>query len=46
MLQNNTNKINTQLHAKIALLSEYNKYTVYRNTVTASYVIYPEGGGN
>ena len=35
----------TQLHAEIALLSDCDKLAVYRNTLTASYVIYPEGGG-
>ena len=45
MLSFYINKINTQLHAIIALLSDYDKRTVYRNTLTASYVIYPEGGG-
>jgi len=40
-------KINTQLHAigLSALLSNYDKRAVYRNTITASYAIYPEGGG-
>ena len=38
-------KINTQLHAIIALLSDCDKHAAYRNTFTASYVIYPEGGG-
>ena len=51
MLLNYTNqliliKINTQLHANIALLSDCEKQAVYRNTFTASYVIYPECGGN
>ena len=29
----------------IALLSDCDKHADYRNTLTASYVIYPEGGG-
>ena len=38
-------KINTQLQAIIALISDCNKHAAYRYTFTASYVIYPEGGG-
>ena len=38
-------KINTQLLARIALLSDCDKHAVYRNILTARYVIYPEGGG-
>ena len=38
-------KVNTQFHAIIALLSDYDKRAVYRNPLSASYVIYPEGGG-
>ena len=38
-------KINTQLFARIALLSDCDKYAVYRNIFTASFVIYPVGGG-
>ena len=38
-------KINFQLHAVIALLSDSDKHAAYRNTLTASYVIYPKGGG-
>ena len=37
--------INTQLHAIIALISDSDKHTFYRNTVMGSHVIYPEGGG-
>ena len=45
MLLNYIIKINTQLLARIALLSDFDKHVVYRNILTASYVIYPEGGG-
>ena len=38
-------KIDIQLHAIIALLSDYVKRSIYRNTLTASYVTNPEGGG-
>ena len=30
----------------MALISDCDKHDVYRNILTASYVIYPEGGGN
>ena len=46
MLLNYINKINNQLYARIALLSDCDKHAVYRNILTVSYVIYPEGGGN
>ena len=39
-------KINTQLYARIAILSDCDKFAVYRKIVTASYVLCPEGGGN
>ena len=39
-------KMNTQLRGIIALLMiATSMHAVYRNTFTASYVIYPEGGG-
>ena len=38
-------KINTQFLVKIALLSDCDKYAIYRNTFTAGFVIYAEGGG-
>ena len=36
--------MNTQLYARIALLRDCDKHTVYRKIFTESYVIYPEGG--
>ena len=38
-------KINTKHFARISLLSDFDKRAVYRNIYTASYIIYPEGGG-
>ena len=38
-------KINTQLYGRIAIFSDCDTHAVYRKIVTASYVIYPEGGG-
>ena len=36
--------INIQLHGRIAILSDCYKDAIYLKIVTASYVIYPEGG--
>ena len=41
MLLNYTNQINTLQTARIALLSYSDKHALYRNTFTASYVLYP-----
>ena len=37
--------MNTQFLARIALFRDCDKPAVYRNTLTASYAIYQEGGG-
>ena len=38
-------KINTQLHARTAILTDCDKHAVYQKIITAIYVIYSEGGG-